>query len=103
MADIGIPEDVADFGNATARQEDAQGFGMLLETIGIRGPGFLNGLGYRESLFGVGDGGLEQVFPGQLAVALVDLGPAFDDARDGEGVNAGGRHRLDTLLRQERR
>ena len=103
MADIGIAEDVADFGALAAGQEDAQGFGMQLETIGIRGPGFLDRLGYRESLLGVGDGGLEQVLPGQLAVALVHLGPAFDAPGHGEAVDAGGRHRLDALLGEELR
>ena len=103
MADIGVAEEVADFGDAAARQEDAQGFGMKFQTVGIDGPGFLYGLGYGKSLFGVGDGGLEEVLPGQLAVALVDLGPAFDDAGHGEGVNAGGRHGLDALLREEGR
>ena len=44
--------------------------------------------GHREAVFGVGDRGLEQILPRQLAEALVHLGPAVDRAGNGDAVNA---------------
>ena len=101
VPDIGILENVADLGHFAAGKKHAHGFGMHAESALGGDPGLLNRFGDGKSLLGVGDRGLKQILPRELAVAFVNFRPTFYRARHGEAVNSISWHRLDALLREK--
>jgi hypothetical protein len=80
VGDVGVAEERASLWSLPVGQEDTCAFGIGPQAVAVTGPPGVNDFGDREAVVGIKDGGLKKVAPGKLAPAVVEFGPAVDDA-----------------------